>query len=78
MFIHIPRQDRATTVGELKTITLKQELSELYNIPFLDLTDEFDRLAKEELYLEADPIHPNAMGNRIIVNQLYAAIINRL
>ena len=52
---------------------VKTDLHLQRNIPLLDLTADFAPRAKD-LYLEGDPIHPNASGNEIMGRRLFETV----
>jgi lysophospholipase L1-like esterase len=51
----------------------KQEITRRLAIPLIDLTPDLERQGKA-LYLEADPVHLNAAGNRIVAQRLAETI----
>jgi lysophospholipase L1-like esterase len=51
----------------------KQQVSREFNVPFLDLTEDLRPQAKD-LYLDADPVHLNAVGNEIIGRRLFEVV----
>lgn len=51
----------------------KQQVSQQFNVPLLDLTDDLRARAKD-LYLDADPVHLNAAGNEIIGRRLFEVV----
>jgi lysophospholipase L1-like esterase len=79
VLVYIPTQTtllEPTTDAFSDVLRAKTATSEKLNVPLLDLTRDLSPRAKE-LYLESDPVHPNAAGNEIIGRRL-AEVVSSL
>ncbi|MCX6875045.1 MAG: hypothetical protein NTW21_14730 [Verrucomicrobia bacterium] len=62
-----------TTASCGDALRWKQSVSQQLNVPLLDLTPDLQPQASE-LYLDADPVHLNAAGNKIIGCRLFEVV----
>lgn len=67
LLVFIPTQDSllGTNASVRAVQRAKENVSQKYHVPLLDLTADLQPRARE-LYLDADPVHLNAAGNEII------------
>lgn len=64
---YVPVQDQIGQSNDV--LAMKQELAQELNIPLLDLTQKIAP-RKKSVYLEDDPVHLNAEGNKIMAESL--------
>jgi lysophospholipase L1-like esterase len=69
VLLHLPALDELNSTNLSRDVNIKSDVSRRLNVPLLDLTSDL-RLGGKSLYLEADPVHPNAEGNKIIAQRL--------
>jgi len=60
-----------------RDLNIKSDVSRRLNVPLLDLTPDL-RPGGKSLYLEADPVHPNSEGNKIIAQRLWEMLEDRV
>jgi lysophospholipase L1-like esterase len=53
-------------------LRIKRAVSRSLGVPLVDMTPDL----RPELYLEADPVHPDAAGNQIIAGKLFETLTN--
>ena len=75
LLVHIPPLDALTGTNASRSLRMKAAVSEALGVPLVDLTSALAPRGKS-LYLEADPIHLNAEGNKIIGERLFLALTN--
>ena len=76
MLIYIPEEYRLTSDNHnSKLLSVKQDISESMEMPLIDFTKYFIA-SQDKLFLEGDPIHPNAKGNKIIAERLHEYIVS--
>ena len=75
VILYMPSQDSllATSSPVTGVLRAKQQVSRRFNVPLIDLTEDLRPQAKD-LYLDADPVHLNAAGNKIIERRLFEAV----
>ena len=80
VLVYIPTQTillQPTSNAFTDVLRAKTAVGKKLNVPMLDLTpDLFPKV--NDLYLEADPVHPNAAGNEIIGRRLAEVITSLL
>ncbi|MEK7686441.1 MAG: SGNH/GDSL hydrolase family protein [Verrucomicrobiota bacterium] len=69
VLLFIPTVNDLSPTDQSITLRLKQSVSEKMNVPLLDLRADL-RPGGKAFYLEGDPVHPNADGDRIIAQRL--------
>jgi hypothetical protein len=69
VLLFIPRLDELTTTNEISGLRMKRAVAAQLQIPLVDLTDVIAP-AGAEFYLDADPVHLNALGNGRIAETL--------
>jgi lysophospholipase L1-like esterase len=77
VLLHLPTLDELSSTNQSRDFKIKSAVSDRLKVPLLDLRAEL-RSGGKALYLEADPVHPNAEGNRIIAQRLLDAMNNRV
>ena len=75
VLLYLPSLDEAQSTNSTTVLKVKRELGESLNLPVVDLTPAV-RTNGKALYLEADPIHYNALGNSMIAQRLYESLMN--
>ncbi len=75
VLIFLPTQDSllGTNTAVRNVLRAKTEVSGKYHVPLLDLTPDLAPRAKT-LYLDADPVHLNTIGNEIIGRRLFEVV----
>jgi len=73
MLLYLPSLDEAQATNSSTVLNAKRDLSKKLNLPLVDLTPEA-RTNGKALYLDADPVHYNALGNQLIAQRLFEAI----
>jgi lysophospholipase L1-like esterase len=56
---------------------VKQQIHEQLGVPLVDVTPGLEPQGKE-LYLDADSVHLNALGNAIVAERLHEVLTNQL
>lgn len=74
LIIYSPTEDLLTSKKNHMIQDIKQKASKVYNIPLIDFTGDFS-VSKDSLFLSDDPVHPNALGNRIIAQRIFEHIV---
>jgi lysophospholipase L1-like esterase len=77
VLLHLPALDDLNSTNLSRDLKIKRDVSRTFNVPVLDLTPDLSSGGKA-LYLEADPVHPNANGNKIIAQRLFEALGQRV
>ena len=75
VLLHLPTLDELSPTNQSRDFKIKSEVSDSLKVPLLDLTPDFSSSGKT-LYLEADPVHPNAEANKIIAQRLFETVRN--
>ena len=75
VLLFIPVADKSNPTHDNDVRQAKQEISRRLSVPLVDLTPDLAGRAKQ-LYLEGDPVHPNAEGNQIIARRLFEIMSN--
>jgi len=73
VLLHLPALDESNSTNQSRDFKIKTDVSRRLNVPLIDLMPELGSGGKA-LYLEADPVHPNAEGNKIIAQRLFERI----
>jgi lysophospholipase L1-like esterase len=76
ILLHLPAEGE-TSSRRPTAWGAKRDASQRYGMPFVDVTDAF-LASKEKLFLQADPLHQNAAGNRIIASRLFDRLEDRV
>jgi len=77
VLLYIPTLDDLNSTNVNRDLKAKIEVSRKLNLPLIDLTLDLAPGGKS-LYLDADPVHLNAVGNKIIAQRLYGAMTNAM
>ena len=77
LLLHLPALDELNSTNQSRDFKIKTEVSDRLDVPLLDLTPDLSSGGKA-LYLEADPVHPNVEGNKIIAQRLFEKIKDRV
>jgi hypothetical protein len=72
---YLPTVPDLTATNPAPILRTKQGLAQKLSIPFVDPTSNL-RSRGESLYLEGDPTHLNAEGNRILAEVLFNSVTN--
>jgi lysophospholipase L1-like esterase len=75
VMVYIPNEGLFSSSQKSSILQIKEQMSERYNIPLLNLSADFAD-SKKKLFLPDDPVHPNAEGNKIIAIRLVNLIMN--
>jgi len=75
VLLFLPTLDELSSTNESRVFVVKRAVSHRLNVPLVDLTPELEKGGKT-LYLEADPVHLNAVGNEIVARRLFESITN--
>src|ERR1043166_3897720 len=70
ILLYMPTLDNFSATNAPADLETKRELSRKINIPLVDISPALKADAKS-FYLEADPVHLNGAGNKIIARELY-------
>ena len=73
LLLHLPTLDELSSTNQSRDFKIKSEVSDRLRVPLLDLTPDLSSAGKT-LYLEADPVHLNAEGNKIIAQRLFETL----
>lgn len=73
ILLYLPSLDEAQATNSSTVLNAKRDLSQKLNLPLVDLTHEV-RTNGKSLYLDADPVHYNTLGNQLIAQRLFQAI----
>ena len=73
--LFLPVVQNLTATNRATPLRIKHTVAEKLNIPLVDPTAEL-RKGGESLYLEGDPVHFNAEGNRILAEELFNSVTN--
>ncbi|MEJ2722275.1 MAG: GDSL-type esterase/lipase family protein [bacterium] len=76
ILLHLPTEGE-TSAKRPTVWNAKYDAALKYGVPFVDVTDAF-LASKEKLFLQADPLHQNAAGNRIIAGRLFQVLEGRV
>jgi hypothetical protein len=77
LLLHLPALDELNSTNLSRDLRIKSDVSRRLNVPLLDLTPDL-RPGGKSLYLEADPVHPNAEANKIIAQRLLGTLEHRV
>ncbi len=77
VLLYLPPLDQLTATNPAAIFETKQAIVQKWNVPLVDPTTSL-RSGGSRLYLEADPIHFNAEGSRILAQTLFEATTNLL
>jgi len=77
VLLFVPTLDELASTNQSRVLATKLTVSAKLGVPLLDLTQELSGGGKA-LYLEADPVHLNAVGNAIVARRLFEGMTNRL
>jgi len=72
LLLHLPTVDDLTA-ADSPVLLMKKRIAERFNLPLVDMTSDLQRYGKT-VYLDADPVHMNAIGNQIIAERLVEVI----
>ena len=75
VLLFLPSLNDLNSTNVSSVLKEKRRVHEELNVPLADLTPELQPRGKA-LYLEADPVHPNAAGNEIIAGKLFETLTN--
>ncbi len=79
ILIYLPTEDEVSRPMQKSLRRAKAEISQQLKIPMVDLSSDLaTNHAVTRLYLEADPVHFSAAGNRIIGERLFQTLTNLL
>lgn len=76
IFLIFPREDRLGGVPSDEGYGYYLRIMDILKnegVPFIDLHGAFRKNSGRKLYLEGDPVHPNAAGNVLIVNEIVSS-----
>ena len=73
VLLYLPALEDLGPTNNSCALKVKRGISAGLGVPLVDLTVDFRPLGKD-LYLEADPVHPNPRGNQIIARRLFEAV----
>ncbi|MBI4327060.1 MAG: SGNH/GDSL hydrolase family protein [Chloroflexi bacterium] len=73
ILLFIPTVNDLSPTNQPITLRLKQTVSQKSNVPLLDLRADM-RAGGKAYYLEGDPVHPNAEGDRVIAQRLFETV----
>jgi lysophospholipase L1-like esterase len=73
ILLHLPVLDEIGSTNLSRDFKIKSDISRTLNVPFLDVTPDLGSGGKA-LYMEADPVHPNANGSKIIARRLFETV----
>jgi lysophospholipase L1-like esterase len=73
ILLYMPKQDCFSSTNLVGGYAGKAEISKKQGIPLVDVTEEMEKRSKE-VYLDADPVHFNMLGNQMIAERLFQAI----
>ncbi len=75
IILYLPPKEALTTTNNrfAGVLRAKQQASARLNVPLVDMTEVLRSQAKD-LYLDADPVHLNAVGNEIIGRRLFEVV----
>jgi len=77
ILLFLPTATDLVSTNESRVLRVKSEVAIGVGVPLLDLTPQL-RPQGKALYLEADAVHLNAHGNRIVAELLFETLTNRL
>lgn len=75
VLLYLPMLDELESNEPSSILKIKRNISQRLNVPLVDISADFKEKGKE-LYLEADPVHPNARGNEIVAGRLFDTLTN--
>jgi lysophospholipase L1-like esterase len=75
VLLYLPMSTELNSGEASSILEIKRNISKRLNVPLADMSAEFKNEGKE-LYLEADPVHPNALGNEIVAGRLFETVTN--
>ena len=73
LLLFIPTLDQLSATNSSNVLLAKTQVSRQCQVPLLDLTSDL-KPRGIELYLEADPVHLNALGNDIVAQRLFESV----
>lgn len=72
VILNIPTLDELQSTNQSNLLKVKTAASQNCNVPLVDVTPQLQAEQKRNvLYLDADPVHLNQAGNKIIAQQLF-------
>ncbi len=77
VLLYLPTLDDLTGTNRISVLAVKREVSAKLGLPLVDLTAAMKPQGKA-LYLDADPVHLNAAGNRLVAQTLFGVVTNLL
>lgn len=77
LLLYLPTTVDLGPTNDSRVLRVKREVAGHLGVPLLDLTPDLTPLGKE-LYLEADPVHLNAQGNKIVAERLFERLSRHL
>lgn len=75
VLIFIPTLDELKGTNVATGLRAKRQVSREIGVPLVDLSDEL-KPQGQSLYLDADPVHLNVEGNRIIARKVFNSLTN--
>jgi lysophospholipase L1-like esterase len=75
ILLYLPTADDLRTTNQSRVLQVKREVASQLGVPLVDLTPDLMPQGKT-LYLDADPVHLNAQGNRIVAERLFESMTN--
>jgi len=73
VLLYLPTLEDLDPTKASTVLKVKRAISASLRVPLVDLTADFQPFGKN-LYLEADPVHPNAHANEIVARRLFEAV----
>ena len=75
VLIYLPMLNELEADEASSILKIKRNISQRLNVSLADMSAAFKDKGKE-LYLEADPVHPNARGSEIVAGRLFDTLTN--
>jgi len=77
LMIYIPHKMEVLSDRESKILPIKKNLAVTYGLSFIDFTELYKQ-SPQKLYLDGDPVHANAEGNRVIAEEIFGFLTDEL
>jgi lysophospholipase L1-like esterase len=77
VLVFLPMLDNLNPTNRVGVLEVKRAAAKKYAVPLVDPTADL-RPGGKELYLDADPVHFNAQGNRIIAERIFETLTNNI
>jgi alginate O-acetyltransferase complex protein AlgI len=77
VLVYLPTLTELAKPEPSDILKAKRAISQQLGVPLIDLTSDLAPQGKS-LYLEADPVHLNAAGNRIVAQRLYEQLSRKI